>query len=172
MLNKYLVLKAAIHNIKGFHTIISAHFKQEMFLSWAIDQNHIKHDLLLGLCTFVVNHAFLLPEIIVSPFSHSSPLSRFKLANENTVIASFSSLNSLCSAKWNILLLILVVFLRRWVGGERDQVLFYGNHFTIDSHYNANLWRNWAWSPAWMYLAKQFNTSTCKWKHSTLQHRI
>ena len=30
---KYLVIKDAIQNIKGFNTTISAHFKQEMFLS-------------------------------------------------------------------------------------------------------------------------------------------
>ena len=105
MLNKYLVIKDAIHNIKGFHTTISAHFKQEMFFSWAIDQNHIKHDFLLGLCNFVVNHF-----CFHSPFSHSSPLSRFKLANENTMTVLFGSLNNLCSAKWNILPLILVFF--------------------------------------------------------------
>ena len=44
---------------------ISAHFQQEMFLSWAIDQNHIKHDLLLGLSNFVAIKPFLLPEIRV-----------------------------------------------------------------------------------------------------------
>ena len=52
---KYLEIKDVIHTIKGFDTTISAHFKQEMFLSWAIDRNCIKHDLLLGLSNFEVN---------------------------------------------------------------------------------------------------------------------
>ena len=47
MVTKYLVIKDIIHTIEDF--------KQEMFLSWAIDRNHIKHDLLLSLTNFVVN---------------------------------------------------------------------------------------------------------------------
>ena len=34
---KYLEIKDVIHSIKGFDTTILAHFKQEMFLSWAIN---------------------------------------------------------------------------------------------------------------------------------------
>ena len=49
MVTRYLVIKDVIPNIKGFNTTNSTHFNQEMFLSWAIDQNRIKHDLLLGL---------------------------------------------------------------------------------------------------------------------------
>ena len=49
MVTKYLVIKDVIHTIEDFNNTISAHFKQEMFLSWAIDRNHIKHDLLLSL---------------------------------------------------------------------------------------------------------------------------
>ena len=55
MVTTYLVIKDVIHNIKGFHATISAHFKQEMFQSRAIDQNRIKHYLLPGLSNFVVN---------------------------------------------------------------------------------------------------------------------
>ena len=39
MVTKYQV-------IQGFNTNIWAYFRIEMFLSWAIDQNGIKHDLL------------------------------------------------------------------------------------------------------------------------------
>ena len=31
MVTTYLVIKDVIHNIKGFHATISAHFKQEIF---------------------------------------------------------------------------------------------------------------------------------------------
>ena len=55
MVTKYLVIKDVIHTIEDFNNTISAHFKQEMFLSWAIDGNHNKHDLLLSLTNFVVN---------------------------------------------------------------------------------------------------------------------
>lgn len=55
MVTKYVVIKDVIHTIKGFNTTILAHFKWEMYLSWAIDRNLIKHDLLLGLSNFVVN---------------------------------------------------------------------------------------------------------------------
>ena len=58
---KYLVIKDVIHTIEDFKNTISAHFKQEMFLSWAIDRNHIKHDFLLSLTNS--SKLFLLSEI-------------------------------------------------------------------------------------------------------------
>ena len=55
MVTIYPVIKDVNPNIKGVNTTNSAHFKEETFLSLAIDQNRIKH-FLLGLGNFVVNH--------------------------------------------------------------------------------------------------------------------
>ena len=54
MVTEYLVIKYVIHTKTFISNTISAHFKQELFLSWAIDRNHIKHDLLWSLSNFVV----------------------------------------------------------------------------------------------------------------------
>ena len=77
MVTKYLEIKDVIHTIKGFNTTILAHFKQEMFLSWAIDRNCFKHDLLLGLNNFVVN-CFSFQK---SEFFHSHSLNCYYMYN-------------------------------------------------------------------------------------------
>ena len=46
MVTKYQVIQGVDRNMEGFNTNIWAYFRIEMFLSWAIDQNGIKHDLL------------------------------------------------------------------------------------------------------------------------------
>ena len=98
------MIKDVILTVKGFNTTISAHFKQEMFLSWATDQNCINHDLFC---------------FQTSEFRHSHSLDQYynlnqqgvehtKLANESVRIMSSSSpnfvfSNTLCSATWNMI---------------------------------------------------------------------
>ena len=75
MVTIYLVIKNVIPNIKGFNIPISAHFKQEMFLSETTNQNRIKHGFLLhvGLTNFVVNHFCFQ----TSEFLHSHSLDHY-----------------------------------------------------------------------------------------------
>ena len=88
---------------------ISAHFQQEMFLSWAIDRNHIKHDLLLSLSNFEVNYfSFQKSEFLRSP-----------------------SLD--CYYMYNLLIIKGYKF---FLGGAEGIMtkIFCGNHFTIEGH--------------------------------------
>ena len=74
----YPVIKDVIPNIKGLNTTNSAHFKQETFLRWAINQIVTTNFFSLGLSNFVVNH-------------FSFRLQSFLILTILTIIAIFSS---------------------------------------------------------------------------------
>ena len=107
MVTKYLVIKDVIHTNEdfNFNNTFSANWKQEMFLSWAIDRNCIKHDLLLGLSNFVVN-CFSIQK---SEFLHSHSLDYYYMYN----------------------LLITKGYKLGGVEGIATKN-FYGDHFTIE----------------------------------------
>ena len=112
MVTKYLVIKDIIHTIEDF--------KQEMFLSWAIDRNHIKHDLLLSLTNFVVNCFFVVNRFRNQNFFHSHSLDCYYMCN----------------------LLIIKGYKSLFGGGEGIATkTFYGNHFTIEGHPRVIFWK-------------------------------
>ena len=156
-MTKYLVIKDVTPNIKGFNTTISAHFKQEMFFSWALDQNCINHYLLLGLSNFLVNHFCLQTSEFL--LSHSLDHYNNRLISKEVNIPSrqMKELQS-CHLAHQISYVVIPYVVQHEICSLRCEFFLFVCFIAAISRMKVAklviFLKNWAWSLAWMYLAK------------------
>ena len=108
MVTKCQMIQEVIYIMGHFNTNISAHFKWEMLIGWAIDQNCIKLDFIANCLCFQISyilHSLSLSWLSFQSFNwHGSKSS--KLANESIAIPLSWSLPMSRTWTWNFIPLL------------------------------------------------------------------